>query len=101
MRVRIVGPPALLQTPPKKPLTLWKATGCGECLGGYKGRVGVLEGLFVDETIERLVLESPPPQQLREAALAAGMIPLRQDALLKVLAGTTSLEEVARVVGEN
>lgn len=79
--------------------TLFRARGCKMCLDGYKGRIAIFEGFFVNETIQRLILKAPPQPELREAALKAGMVPLRQDGLLRVLDGITTLEEVQRVVG--
>jgi type II secretory ATPase GspE/PulE/Tfp pilus assembly ATPase PilB-like protein len=43
-------------------------------------------------------LDHAPSERLREIALAAGMVPMRRDALDKVAAGITSLEEINRVV---
>lgn len=83
----------------KKPLILFEPVGCPKCLGGYKGRVGVFEALFANEALEQLILESPPASRIKQNALENGMVTLRQDALLKVLEGVTSLEEVDRSVG--
>ncbi|MDP3795411.1 MAG: GspE/PulE family protein [bacterium] len=80
-------------------LTLFKPVGCNQCLDGYKGRVGVFEGLLVDETIQTLILQAPPLNVLREAAMKNGMVTLTQDALMKVTDGISTLEEVERVVG--
>jgi type II secretory ATPase GspE/PulE/Tfp pilus assembly ATPase PilB-like protein len=52
----------------------------------------------MDEELERLFLREAPSEQLREAALNAGMISLRRDALDKVAKGITSLDEINRVV---
>lgn len=80
-------------------LTLYKAVGCTKCLEGYKGRIGIYEGFSNDGALERLMLESPAPSTLKDALRSRGMITLQQDALLKVLDGITTLDEVARVVG--
>lgn len=80
-------------------LRLYRAVGCDECSGtGYRGRIGLFEIMEVTEEIQRLFLREAPAEQLRAAALEAGMRTLRRDALDKVKAGITSLEEVARVV---
>lgn len=80
-------------------LRLYRAVGCDECAGtGYRGRVGLFEIMEMDEELQRLFLREAPSEQLRAAALQAGMRSLRRDALDKVKAGVTSLEEVARVV---
>jgi type II secretory ATPase GspE/PulE/Tfp pilus assembly ATPase PilB-like protein len=73
--------------------------GCDECHGtGYRGRIGAFEIMPMDDELERLFLAEAPSEVLRTAALNAGMKTLRADALDKVAAGTTSLDEVARVV---
>lgn len=73
--------------------------GCERCLGtGYKGRVGLFEIMTMDDELRRLFLEEAPAEALRTAALANGMTSLRRDALDKVKAGVTSLEEIERVV---
>lgn len=73
--------------------------GCEACNGtGYRGRVGVFEVMPMDDELERLFLAEAPAEQIRAAALAAGMKTLRADALDKVAQGITSLDEVARVV---
>ncbi|HHY95600.1 MAG TPA: type II secretion system protein GspE, partial [Firmicutes bacterium] len=73
--------------------------GCMRCSNtGYRGRMGVFEFLPVGETIQRLTLERRSAREIKEAAVAEGMITLRQDGLMKVKQGLTSLEEVMRVV---
>ncbi|MDP3727636.1 MAG: GspE/PulE family protein [bacterium] len=83
-----------------EPLMLSRAVGCAECNGtGYRGRAGVFEIILVDDTIEQLVFRRPSEVEIKEAARAQGQITMRQDAILKVLAGITDLPEVERVVG--
>ena len=73
--------------------------GCEDCHGtGFRGRIGVFEIMPMDDELERLFLAEAPSEALRAAALKAGMKTLRADALDKVVAGTTSLDEIARVV---
>jgi type IV pilus assembly protein PilB len=73
--------------------------GCDDCHGtGYRGRVGVFEILAMDEEIEHLFLSSAPSEEIRAAAIRAGMRTLRDDAMEKVAEGITSLDEVIRVI---
>ncbi|MBE0475733.1 MAG: Flp pilus assembly complex ATPase component TadA [Coriobacteriia bacterium] len=75
------------------------AVGCERCAGtGYKGRVGLFEVMRVSDELRRESLRDSPAERLREIALAEGMRSLRRDALDKVAAGVTSMEEMARVV---
>ena len=79
--------------------TLYKAKGCAHCgQSGYKGRIGIFEVMPIDERIKDLITRNGNPDQVRQAAMAAGMHTLSQDALHKVLSGVTSLEEARRVV---
>ena len=75
--------------------------GCQYCnFTGYRGRIGIFEAFLVDDEMEKFVLTSPSIAALRERAIKKGMILMRQDGLMKVLAGITTIEEVERVTGE-
>jgi len=78
---------------------LYRKVGCAACAHtGYHGRIGMYEVVTVTEEIERMAVERASSDRIREVAVEQGMIPLRQDGLAKVRAGTTSIEEVLRVV---
>lgn len=73
--------------------------GCDNCSRtGYRGRIGVFEIMQFDEHIANLYLRDAPAEELRATAICRGMRPLLRDALEKVAAGVTSLDEVQRVV---
>lgn len=85
---------------PDIPITLWKAPGCDACAKtGYKGRTSVFEIILIDETVESMIAKKPTEAQLKEVAVRQGQITMRQDGVLKVIAGITDLAEVERVVG--
>lgn len=74
--------------------------GCALCSGmGYKGRVGIFEIILVSEGFERLILKDPTEFEIKKEATRQGQITMKQDGILKVLAGTTDLAELKRVVG--
>jgi len=74
---------------------------CKECnFTGYKGRIGIYEIFEIDSEIEKLILKSPSISDIKDLAVKKGMTTLLQDGLMKVLEGTTSVEEVLKVVGE-
>lgn len=80
-------------------LTVYGPVGCSECRKtGYEGRIGVFEVMEMDDDLVRLYLRDAPSEELRELAISKGMTTLRRDALDKVAAGITSLEELDRVV---
>jgi general secretion pathway protein E/type IV pilus assembly protein PilB len=76
---------------------MYKGTGCSACgQTGYKGRKGIFEIFQIDDTIQRLIFDHSPATVLRTRAREMGMRTLREDGLLKVASGMTTLEEVLR-----
>lgn len=81
------------------PLKLWKPRGCEKCnQTGYKGRTGVFEAIRTDSHIEKVIRENPSEREIAAVAALQGLPDMRQDGILKVLAGITSLPELRRVV---
>lgn len=77
-----------------------RVKGCDFCnQTGYKGRIGIYEFFVVDPEIESFILTSPSISLLREKAESKGMVFMRQDGLLKVLEGQTTIEEVEKATG--
>lgn len=73
---------------------------CKECNeSGYKGRIGVFEAFSMSREVERLILKTPAISEVRDLAVAEGMVTMLQDAYLKLINGVTSLEEIERVLG--
>ncbi len=80
------------------PPTLYRPRGCKMCSDtGYKGRVGLYEVLQISESIERLIVDRATSDEITQAAIEEGMVPMRRDGFEKVRQGTTSLEEILRV----
>ena len=87
--------------PQNQPVKLFKSKGCSECNStGYYGRVGIFEVMPVSEKIGRLILEHSTAGAIEKQAVEEGMITMKQDGYLKVLAGLTTIEEVLRVAEE-
>ena len=59
-----------------------------------EGRKGIFEIFEIDDTIQRLIFDHAPSSVLRERAREMGMRTLREDGMLKVASGMTSLKEV-------
>ncbi|MDD5706785.1 MAG: ATPase, T2SS/T4P/T4SS family [Kiritimatiellae bacterium] len=77
--------------------TLWKGRGCPACsLTGYKGRKGIFEIFPITDAVQRMIFDQRPANELRISAREAGMRTLREDGLLKVASGMTTLDEVLR-----
>ena len=78
---------------------VYRHSGCGSCdFTGYRGRVAIMEILCMDGDLDELVARRATARELGNAALAKGFRPLAEDGLRRVRDGTTSLEELARVV---
>jgi type IV pilus assembly protein PilB len=79
-------------------VTFYKGKGCATCnFTGMKGRVAIYEVMPIGEALRDMILKSAPTSELREQAQKDGMKTLRQAGLMKVLEGTTTIEEVLRV----
>ncbi len=81
-------------------LEAYEPVGCRRCGGsGYRGRVGLYEVMKMSPEIQHLALERRPAEAIRDVAVEQGMTRLRDDGLLKVREGRTSISEIARVIG--
>jgi len=77
---------------------LYRSRGCRQCREvGFSGRQGIFELCPTSDAVRQLAHDRAGSWEIRKAALAEGMLTLRQDAWLKVLGGVTTVEEVLRV----
>jgi len=84
-----------------KDLTIFEPVGCKKCrFEGYSGRIAVFEVLAMTDSLADLILKEPSEVKILEEAKNQGMITMKQDGILKVLDGITSIEEVLRVAEE-
>jgi type IV pilus assembly protein PilB len=75
-----------------------EAVGCGRCnQSGYRGRTGLYSVMMMSEGIRDLTITGAPESDVARLAREEGMLTLRENGLLKVREGITSIEEVARV----
>ena len=82
----------------KKDVKVYKPKGCKACSNqGYKGRIALGEYLHMDTNLKNMISESETEHAIKRYAREHGMRTLREDGILKVENGTTSLEEVLRV----
>jgi len=78
---------------------IYQSVGCSACRQtGYRGRLGIYEMLTMSEEIERLTAASAPSSEMRRQARREGMRTMREDGVMKVLRGETTLNELARTV---
>jgi len=84
---------------PKK-IVLYKPRGCEHCNNtGYRGRMAVMEALEVNDEIRDMIIRRAPETEIEKVAIENGMVPLRHNALAKVLKGESTVEEMARITG--
>lgn len=67
---------------------------------GYKGRVGVYEAIKTSREMEDVIRQGLTTREIEDVAHKQGFLSMHEDAILKVLEGVTTLEEVRRVLGE-
>lgn len=83
------------------PEEIFEAQGCLKCNEtGYKGRIAVYEIFKVDTDVERLVTSYPSISDLRDLARKKGLSTMQEDALLRILEGTTTIDESERILGK-
>ncbi|HEY0391963.1 MAG TPA: ATPase, T2SS/T4P/T4SS family [Solirubrobacterales bacterium] len=76
----------------------YEPVGCSRCnQSGYRGRVGIYSVMRMSELIKEMTVAQSSEAEIEAAARKEGMLTLREDGLLKVRSGMTSLEEVLRV----
>jgi general secretion pathway protein E len=80
---------------------VYRGKGCPACSEtGYRGRTGIYEMLIVSEAIRHLIMKKADSTSICRQAVEEGMKTLRDDGAQEVIAGVTTLEEVARVTQE-
>jgi type IV pilus assembly protein PilB len=76
----------------------YEPVGCGRCNNsGYKGRVGIYSVMSLSERLKQMTIARAPETEIAAVAREEGMLTLREDGVVKIRAGVTSLEEVLRV----
>ena len=79
---------------------LAKGMNSKETPGGYSGRAGLYETIVVDEDIQKKIIDHSTANDIMRLAKEKGTVTMRQDGILKVLSGITSIEEVNRVASD-
>lgn len=80
---------------------VYKPKGCSQCFNtGYSGRQAIFEIMELDDELRNLILKTSDANKIKEIAVKKGMATLRQDGMIKVFQGITSIREVFRVTQE-
>ncbi len=78
--------------------TIYRNFGCRQCRGvGYSGRMGLYELLVTTDEVRQLAHDNASTWDVKRAGVRNGMATLRMDGWKKVLAGSTSVDEVLRI----
>jgi type IV pilus assembly protein PilB len=78
---------------------IWRSVGCSHCNNtGFKGQIGLYEGIIITAEIDNLLESNPSDREIKKVAHKQGILDMREDGILKVLNGVTTLEELYRVV---
>lgn len=84
-----------------KPLKIYEAKGCKKCnQQGFLGRTAIFEVLKMTDDLAGIILEGITEEKIREEAFRQGMISMKQDGILKVIKGITTIEEVIKAAAE-
>ena len=87
------------EAPENRDFEFYHGRGCENCRQtGFRGRVGIFELMTMNQEIAELIVKRASAGQIKEAALASGMVTLQKDGFRKVLAGRTTVEELTRIV---
>jgi type II secretory ATPase GspE/PulE/Tfp pilus assembly ATPase PilB-like protein len=87
--------------PKESEIMIFEPGECKKCKTGYMGRIALFEILEMTKELGEIVLKEPDEIKIKAEAKRQGMITMKQDGILKALAGVTSIEEVLRVAENN
>ena len=83
-------------------IELYKGKGCNHCQNlGMKGRIGIYEVLHIDDKIDKMINKGGAEDEIEKIAKEDGYTTMKQDGIIKVLQGITTIEEVQRVTEDD
>ncbi len=78
---------------------IFEAKGCDKCNGtGYKGRIAIVEAILSTREIEEAIVNNASDREIKEVAIPQNILDMKQDGILKVLKGISSIDELGRVI---
>lgn len=81
------------------PFKIYEAVGCDKCnKTGFRGQMGIFEAIYNDAAIEAIIPQNPSEREIKKIAAKQGTLNMKEDGVVKVLKGITSLEEVGGAV---
>jgi type IV pilus assembly protein PilB len=78
---------------------IFSPVGCDKCNGtGYKGRIAIVEAILSTKEIEQAIINNASDREIKKAAESQNILDMKQDGILKVLKGISSIDELGRVI---
>ncbi|MDD4803773.1 MAG: ATPase, T2SS/T4P/T4SS family [Candidatus Pacebacteria bacterium] len=78
---------------------IFHAKGCDKCNNtGYKGRIAICEAILTNKEIEEVITNNPSDREIKKAAEPQNILDMKQDGILKVLKGISTIDELGRVI---
>jgi type IV pilus assembly protein PilB len=78
---------------------IWQAVGCEVChKTGYKGRIAITEVILMKKEVEDAIINNPSDRDIKAAAASQNLLDMKQDGVIRILKGVSSLDELGRVI---
>jgi len=78
---------------------IWQAVGCEKChKTGYKGRLAITEVILMKKEVEEAIINNPSDRDIKAAAASQNLLDMKQDGVIRILKGISSLDELGRVI---
>lgn len=78
---------------------IWRAVGCEQChKTGYKGRIAITEVILMKKEVEEAIIKNPSDRDIKAAAASQNLLDMKQDGVIRILKGISSLDELGRVI---
>ena len=78
---------------------IWQAVGCEKChKTGCKGRIAITEVILMKKEVEEAIINNPSDRDIKTAAASQNLLDMKQDGIIRILKGISSLDELGRVI---
>ena len=78
---------------------IWQPVGCEVChKTGYKGRIAITEVILMKKEVEEAIINNPSDRDIKAAAASQNLLDMKQDGVIRILKGVSSLDELGRVI---
>lgn len=78
---------------------IYDKVGCEKCHDtGFKGREGIFEAIYMDDAVAAAAITNPNEKEIKISAIPQKILDMRQDGMIKVVKGETTIEEMGRVI---